>query len=49
MEHVSPVLACGLLGCHSVPSLQDMLTGFKVASDMAMCVPVLLRGLTLGC
>ena len=30
MQHVSPVLACGLLGCHSVETLQDKLLAFKV-------------------
>eukprot|EP00730_Choanoeca_flexa_P008549 TRINITY_DN12503_c0_g1_i3.p1 TRINITY_DN12503_c0_g1~~TRINITY_DN12503_c0_g1_i3.p1 ORF type:complete len:445 (+),score=77.50 TRINITY_DN12503_c0_g1_i3:96-1430(+) len=29
MEHVSPVLACGLLGCHSVDTLEATLNGFK--------------------
>ncbi|EDQ92910.1 uncharacterized protein MONBRDRAFT_35524, partial [Monosiga brevicollis MX1] len=29
VQHVSPVLACGLLGCHQVTTLQPMLIKFK--------------------
>lgn len=35
MQHVSPVLACGLLGCHSVETLQDKLLAFKVGRRTA--------------
>lgn len=34
MQYVSPILACGLLGCHNVASLEPKLQAFKVSTGL---------------